>query len=148
MRPDIRFHPLHPESLLFLFAAPLMRPSKGKGKSQSHSVMSDSLTPHGLYSPCNSPGQNPGVGEPSSPPGDLPNPGIGPRSPALQADSLPAEPPGKPKNTGLGSLSLLQWIFLTQELNQGLLHCRRILYRLSCREINILTPSCQRLPYF
>ena len=31
------------------------------------------------------------------PPGDLPNPGIKPRSPALQADSLPAEPPGKPQ---------------------------------------------------
>ena len=29
-------------------------------------------------------------------PGDLPNPGIEPRSPALQADSLPSEPPGKP----------------------------------------------------
>ena len=28
--------------------------------------------------------------------GDLPNPGIEPRSPALQADSLPSEPPGKP----------------------------------------------------
>ena len=28
--------------------------------------------------------------------GDLPNPGIEPRSPALQADSLPAKPPGKP----------------------------------------------------
>ena len=28
--------------------------------------------------------------------GDLPNSGIKPRSPALQADSLPAEPPGKP----------------------------------------------------
>ena len=27
---------------------------------------------------------------------DLPNPGIEPRSPALQADSLPSEPPGKP----------------------------------------------------
>ena len=27
------------------------------------------------------------------PPGDLPNPGIEPRSPTLQADSLPAEPP-------------------------------------------------------
>ena len=29
-------------------------------------------------------------------PGDLPNPGIKPRSPALRVDSLPAEPPGKP----------------------------------------------------
>ena len=41
-------------------------------------------------------------------PRDLPDPGIKPRSPALQADFLPAEPPGKPKNTGMGSLSLLQ----------------------------------------
>ena len=32
-------------------------------------------------------------------PGDLPNPGIKPRSPTLQVDSLPAEPQGKPKNT-------------------------------------------------
>ena len=31
-------------------------------------------------------------------PGDLPNPGIKPRSPTLQADSLPSEPPGKPRN--------------------------------------------------
>ena len=58
-------------------------------------------------------------------------PGIKSRSPALQADSLPSEPPGKPKNTGVCSLSLLQWIFLTQESNWGLLHCRRILYQLS-----------------
>ena len=38
-------------------------------------------------------------------------------------DSLPAEsqaePQGKPKSTGVGSLSLLQWIFPTQESNQG-----------------------------
>ena len=61
-------------------------------------------------------------------PRDLPNPGIKPRSPTLQADSLPAEPPGKPKNTGVGSLSLLQGIFLTQELNWGLIYCRRSLY--------------------
>ena len=64
-------------------------------------------------------------------PGDLLNPGIKPRSHALQADSLPAEPPGKPKNTGVGSLSLLQWIFPTQELNWSLLRCRRILHQLS-----------------
>ena len=64
---------------------------------------------------------------------DLPNPGIEPRSPALQADSLPAEPPEKPKNTGVGSLSLLQSIFLIQEWNWSLLHCRKILYQLSYR---------------
>ena len=61
--------------------------------SESCSVVSDSLRPHGLYSQWNSPGQN----------------------------------------TGVGSLSLLQGIFPTQESNQGLLHCRRILYQLSHR---------------
>ena len=34
-------------------------------------------------------------GLPCPPPGDLPKPGIKPRSPSLQADSLPSEPPGK-----------------------------------------------------
>ena len=49
----------------------------------------------------------------------------------MQADSLPAEPQGKSKNTGVGSLSFLQWSFLTQEPNQGLLHCKQIFYQLS-----------------
>ena len=35
-------------------------------------------------------------GLPFPPQGDLPNPGINPRSPALQTDSLLSEPPGKP----------------------------------------------------
>ena len=69
-----------------------------------------------------------------SPPGDLPNPGIKPRSPTLQANSLPAEPQGKPKNGGVGSLSLLQGIFPTQGSNPGLPHCRWILYQLSHKE--------------
>ena len=60
-------------------------------KCEIHSVVSDSLQPHGLYGPWNSPGQN----------------------------------------TGVGSLSLLQGIFPTQELNPGLPHCRWILYELS-----------------
>ena len=60
------------------------------------------------------------------PPGDLPNPGIKPRSPTLQMDSLPSEPPGKPMSTGVGNLSLLQGIFPTQESNKGLLHYRWI----------------------
>ena len=62
-----------------------------ESESESHSVVSDSLQPHGLYSPWNSPGQN----------------------------------------TGVGSLSLLQGIFLIQELNRNLLHCRQILYQLN-----------------
>ena len=54
-----------------------------------------------------------------------------PRSPTLQADSLPSEPPGKPKNTGVGSLSLLHGVFPTQVLNWSLPHCRQIFYQLS-----------------
>ena len=41
-------------------------------------------------------GQEYWSGLPCPPPGDLPNPGIEPRSLALQADSLLSEPPGKP----------------------------------------------------
>ena len=98
-------------------------------------------------------------GLPLPSPGDLPHPGIEPRSLALQADALPSEPPGKliwaigksqilsrvwlfatpwnspwnslGQNTGVGRLSLLQGIFLTQRMNPGLPHCRRILSQLS-----------------
>ena len=53
----------------------------------------------------------------------FPNPGTEPSSPSLQVDSLPSEPPGKPKDTGMGNLSLLQGNFLSQELNWCLLPC-------------------------
>ena len=65
-------------------------------ESASRSVVSNSLRPHGLYSPWNSPGQN----------------------------------------TGVGSLSLFQGIFPTQGSNPGLLHCRRILYQLSHKDLS------------
>ena len=67
------------------------------------------------------------------PPVDLPNPGIEPRSPALEADSLPSEQPGKPKTTRVGGLSFLQGNFPSQELNQGPLNCRHILYQQTCQ---------------
>ena len=61
-------------------------------ESESHFVVSDSLQPHGLNSPWDSPGQN----------------------------------------TGVGSLSLLQGIFLTYSGGlPGLPHCRQIVYQLS-----------------
>ena len=113
----------------------------------SHSVMSDSATPwtvaHQAPLSMGSPGKNTGVQNtplsrqeywselPCPPPGDLPKPSFECRSPALQVDSLPSEPPEKPKNTGVGSLSLLQGIFAIQESNWGLLYCRWILYQLS-----------------
>ena len=74
----------------------------------SGSVMSDSLRPHGLQParllcPGDSPGTNTGVGCHFPSPGDLPDPGIEPGSPEVQADSLPSELPGKPRGV-TGSL--------------------------------------------
>ena len=68
-------------------------------ESESRSVVSDSLRFHGLHSPWNSLGQNTGMSSP--------NPGIEPRSPTLQADSLPAESSGKPKGRRLGDKELM-----------------------------------------
>ena len=74
----------------------------------SRSVMTDSLQPHGLYPtwllrPWDSPPmgfsrQEYWSGLPFPSPGDLPNPGIEPRSPTLQADALTSEPPGNSQN--------------------------------------------------
>ena len=111
-------------------------------ENESCSVVSNSLHPHGLYSPWNSSGQDTRVGSLSLLQGNLPNPGIEPRSPALWADSLPGEPQGKPKNTGVGSLSLLQRTLPTQESNRGLLHCRGILYQPSYHRIVRANPLC------
>ena len=67
----------------------------------SRSVMSDSFQPHGqqptrLLYPWDFPGKNTGVGCHALLQGNLPDPGIKPRSPALQTDSSLSEPPGKP----------------------------------------------------
>ena len=96
-----------------------------------HSVMSDSLQPDGLYSPWNSPGQNPGVGRLSCFQGIFPTQGSNPGLPHCRRILYQLSHKGSPKNTGRGSLPLLQRIFPTQELNRGLPHCRRILHQLS-----------------
>ena len=67
----------------------------------SHSVMSDSLQSHGLQPsrllrPWDFPGKNIGVGLPFPPPGDHPDLGIKPVSPALAGKFFTPEPPGKP----------------------------------------------------
>ena len=62
--------------------------------------------PYGLYSPWDFPSQNTEVGRLSLLQGIFPR--IEPRSPALRANSLPAEPQGRAKNTRVGSLALLQ----------------------------------------
>ena len=110
----------HTHIHLSIFPKKSSHPSKPKLKlasllkmCESHSIVSDSCDPmdytvHGIL-------QARVLEWVAASPGDLPNPGIKPRSPALQEDSLPAEPGGKSKNAGVGSRSLLQGIFPTQE---------------------------------
>ena len=100
--------------------------------SESHSVVSDSLQPHWLYSPWNSPGQNTGVNsvfllQKIFFPTQGSNPGL------LHCRRIlyQLSHKGSPRIVELGSLSLLQWIFLTQESKRGLLHCGWILHQLS-----------------
>ena len=62
-----------------------------KSESESHSVMSDSLQPHVLYSPWNSPGQNTGVGSCSLLQGIFPTQ-ISP----IAGEFFTADPPGRP----------------------------------------------------
>ena len=95
--------------------------------------MSDSLQSHGLYRVWNLEFSRPEYwhGQPFPYPKDLPNPGIKHRSHTLQEDSLPAGPQGEPKNTIVGSLPLLQGVFLTRDSNRSFGHCRQFVYQLS-----------------
>ena len=78
-------------------------------ESESHSVVSNSLRPHGLYSPWNSPGQNTGIGSLSLLQGIF-QPRD--RTPTLQAGTT-----REAQEYWSGYLFLLQWIFPTQESN-------------------------------
>ena len=101
-----------------------------ESESESCSIVSYSLRPHGLY-PWNSPGQSTEVGSLSLLQGIFPTQGMNPGLPHCRWILYQLSHKGSPKTTGVGSLPLLQWIFLTQESNRGLLHCRRFLYQLS-----------------
>ena len=81
-----------------------------KSESVSCSVLFYPLRPHGPHQAPLSmefSRQEYWGGLPCPPPGDLPDPGIKPGSPALQADSLPAEPPGNPIWSHLGLYLIL-----------------------------------------
>ena len=87
---------------LFLFRfSPLidhmkqMITSTSHSETESRSVLLDSLRSHGLYHGI----LQARILEPFPSTGHLPNPGMELRSPALQADSLSAEPPGNFLNT-------------------------------------------------
>ena len=109
--------------------------------SESRSVVPNSFQPHGLYSPWYSPGQNTGVVSLS----------------LLQGSSqlrdwtqvfhiaggfFTSWATREAQDTRVGSLSLLQRIFLSQVSNWGLLHCRRILYQLSYQGSPYFDKSC------
>ena len=116
----------YPSSPEYVFGIQSIHFSPGVSRwleSERHSVVSDSLRPHGLYSPWNSPGQNTGVGSLFLLQGIFPTQG------SNHGLYSPWNSPGQ--NTGVGSLSLLQGIFPTQGSNPGLIHCRKILYQLS-----------------
>ena len=76
-----------------------------KCSSVSHSVVSNSVTPwtvaHQSPLPVEFPRQEYWSGQPFPSPGDLPDQGIEPRSPALQTDPLPSKPPENHVNTGV-----------------------------------------------
>ena len=88
-------------------------------------------------------------GLPFPSPGDLPDPGIEPRSPALQADSLPSQPPGTVKTVS-------DFIFLgskitadgdcSHEIKSHLLLGRKVMTNidsiLKSRDITLLTKVC------
>ena len=105
--------------------------------------MSDSLQPPGLQPtrllcPWGFSLQEYWNGLPCSPPGDFPNPGTEPRSPALQVDSLLSHQEIQFyiyiyifMCVCVSSRSLLQGIFPTQKSNPGLPHWRQILYQLN-----------------
>ena len=123
----------HGDALIFFFFSVFNLCMHAVNSVTSDSSQPQGLQPARLLRPWGFSRQEYWSGLSCPPPGDLPHPGTEPRYPALQVDSLPSDPPEKPKNTGVGSLSLFQGNFLTQESNRGLLHCRQILYQLRYR---------------
>ena len=107
------------------------QPILKESDSENCSAVSNSLQPHGLYSPWNSPGQNIGLGSLSLLPGIFPTQGLDPGLPQWRQIIYQLSHMGIPQNTGVSSLRLLQRIFPTHESNWDLLHCRWILYQLS-----------------
>ena len=101
------------------------------GESESGSVVSDSLWPHGLYSPWNFPGQNTGVGSLSLLQRIFPTQGSNPGLPHCRWILHQLSHKGNPRILEWVAYPFSQQIFPTQESNQGLLHCRWILYQLS-----------------
>ena len=100
-----------------------------ENESDSPSIVSGSLRPHGLYSPWNSPGQNTGVGSLSLLQGIFPTQGSNPGLPYCRWILYQVSHQGSPR--------ILEWVAFpfssgySCPWSWGLLHCRWILYQLS-----------------
>ena len=99
----------------------------------SCSVMSNSLQPHELYSPWNSPGQNTGVGSHCLLQGIVPTQGSNPGLPHCRQILYQLSHQGSPRTLEWVAYPFSRGIFLTQESNWGLLYGRWILYQQSYR---------------
>ena len=93
-----------PVTLVSSLSASYYRKTEFSNTLLSRSVVSNSLRPHGwqparLLCPWGFSRLGYWNRLPCPPSGDLPNPGVAPRFPALQVDSLLSEPPGEHKNT-------------------------------------------------
>ena len=108
-----------------LVSLPLM---KGKG-GESRSVVSDSLQPHELYSPRNSPGQNTGVGSLSLLQGIFPPQGWNPGLLHCRRILYQLSHQGSPRILGWAAYPFSSGSSRPRTRTQGLLHCRKILYQ-------------------
>ena len=110
---------------------------------ESRSVVSDSLWPPWTTQSVEFYRPEYWSGYPFPSPGDLPNPGIKPRSPALQAGSLPAEPQEKPLRTAISWRSD-HFIIMDTNIHYTFLSLSLIIFlarKSACSELNMATPA-------
>ena len=102
-----------------------------ESETETHSIVSNCLWPHVLYSPWNSIGQNTGLGSLSLLQGIFPTQGSNPRLLHCRWIVYQLSHKGSPRMLEWAAHLSSRGVFPTQESKPGLLHCRRTLYQLS-----------------
>ena len=110
-------------------------------ESESHSVVSDSLQPHRLYGPWNSPGQNTGMGCLSLLQGIFPTQGLNPGPPHCRQILYQLSHKGSPSGL-ISSVQLLShfWLFATpwiaaRQASLSITNCRTLLKLMSIKSV-------------
>ena len=85
-------------------------------------------------------------GLPFPSPGDLPNPGIEPRSPTLQADALPSEPPGNPTLKLIQCPRICLGVLVSSPLFEDLVPAFQRAHRTNLESAPTESPGTQRMP--